>query len=203
MTTADMISAGGGLDVEVVPDSGPAPDVVDEAGEMAEWTPTVELAGKRFPVADRGVPLLSQMKLATIAKRQQNRPPGAAPDMADEMEAMSIMYELVRSCITDEAWPEFEDHANAVGAGTSDLQHVIAQAVAARAGRPTQPSSGSPGGRSTTAPSSAGTSSAPGSSIPYVQGDIRVQRLKEAQGRPDLALVVQRAREASTRSSTG
>jgi hypothetical protein len=205
--TAELITDGGGLDVEYVPDSGPAPadavagDVIDTDSDVVEYAPTVELHGQRFPIADRGVPLLSQMKLATIAKRQRDRPPGQRPDPADELESMAIMYEMVRSCIADSAWPQFEEHANTVGAGVDDLQGVIQQTVAARANRPTQPSSGSPGGRSTTAPNSAGTSSAPASSIR--QGDERVQHRLEQRGRPDLALVVQRAREASTTSSTG
>jgi hypothetical protein len=180
-----------------------APVVPEPLVEYVEDTdtpppvPTVEFKGRRFPVSDRAVPLLSLMKLATIAKRQAEHPDGQ-PDPADQMESMVIMYELVRSLITDQAWPEFERYANEVGAGEDDFQGLLAQATAARAGRPTQPPSGSHGGQSTTAPSSAGGSSAPGSSIR--QGDPRVQETLEARGRPDLALVVVRAREASTTS---
>jgi hypothetical protein len=201
MAALDMTS-GSGLDVEYVPDTGPAPTAAaapDAEEDRSEVLSTVELAGKRFPVSDRAVPLLSLMKLATIAKRQALRPPGTPADQADEMESMSILYELVRSVITEQAWPEFEDHANTVGAGMPDLRGVIEQAAEARAARPTQPPSSSPGGPSTTAPNSAGSSSPPASSIR--QGDVGVQRRLEEQGRPDLALVVQRAREASTPSS--
>jgi hypothetical protein len=202
--TAPMTDTGG-LDVEYVPDSGPAPapEVVDGGQPLIEYTPTVELRGKRFPVSDNKAPLLSMMKLATIAKRTQGRPPGTPPDPRDEMESMSIMYELLQSCIAEEAWGEFEEHANRVGAGVNELQQVIAQTTAARANRPTQPSSGSPGGRSTTAPNSAESSSPPEWSGPIQMGDYRVQQREEARGRPDRALVVQRAREAWTRSSTG
>ena len=173
-------------------------DLTPDEPAAEQVVPTVELKGRRFPVSDRGVPLLSMMKLASIAKRQAQ---SGTADPADELESMSIMYELVRSVIADDAWPQFEEHANACGASVDDFQGLMGQATAARSRFPTQPSSGSPGGQSTTAPSSAAGSSSPAWSTP--QGSIDVQRRLEAQGRPDMALVVMRAREASTRSSTG
>jgi hypothetical protein len=179
------------IDFETVPDT---PD----ADVAAQPIPTVELRGRRFPITDAPVPLLSMMKLATVAKRQRA---GVAVSDDEGLEALSVLYELLRSLIDPAAWDDFEAHANRVGAGADEFEALIGQAVAARAERPTRPSSGSPGGQSTTGTSSAGGSSWPGSSIR--QGDERVQADLEARGRPDLALVVQRAREASTTSSTG
>jgi hypothetical protein len=176
--------------VEYVPDSDPD-DVVVEA--------TVELRGRRFRVREQGVSLLALMKFATLAKRQAaKRQADPATSGGDDMEGLAALYALLRSCIADDEWDAFEDHANDVGAGSEDLMHVVRDAVQAAAGRPTQQLSGSPAGQSTTGPSSAGTSSGRGS---YVrQGDPRVQHDLEARGRPDLALVVMRAREASTTS---
>lgn len=160
--------------------------------------PTVELAGRRFHVRPQGVSLLGLMKFATIAKHGIRD---------DDPEGLSAVYELLTTCIADDEWQAFEEHANRVGADGTDLQQVIAQAVQGsqrlREGgaRPTQPVSGSPGGQPPTAASSAAGSSSPVSSDPIRMGDVRVQRRLEAQGRPDLALVVLQAREASTGSS--
>lgn len=176
--------------VEYVDDTEPAPIV-----------PTVELRGKRFRVREQGVSLLALMKFATLAKRQAaKREQDPTASGGDDMEGLAALYALLRSCIHDGDWSAFEDHANDVGAGSEDLMHVVKDAVSAAAARPTQPLTGSPGGQSTTAPSSAGGSFAPDSSPRYVQGDPRVQADLEQRGRPDLALVVMRAREASTTS---
>jgi hypothetical protein len=179
--------------VEYVPDTEAAPVV-----------PTVELCGKWFRVREQGVSLLALMKFATLAKRQAAKRKelearGADPAAAaggDDMEGLSALYALLRSCIADDDWEAFEDHANDVGAGSEDLMHVVKDAVSAAAARPTRQLNGSPAGQSTTAPNWAGGSSAPGSSIR--QGDPRVQADLEQRGRPDLALVVVKARQAST-----
>jgi hypothetical protein len=186
----------GGLDVEYVPDTGPAPASTPVEPAAVQFVATVELRGTPFRVRDEGVSLLALMKFATIGDRAQKNPDGVS-----EMQAMSALYTLLRSCIHEEEWDAFEDHANQVGAGIEELQRVVADAQQAHAKRPTQLPSGSPGGQPPTAPSSAAGSSPPASSIR--QGDVGVQRRLEAQGRPDLALVVQRAREQSTTSSTG
>jgi len=166
----------------------PVVQYVDDTDEPVV-VPTVELRGKRFAVREQGVSLLALMKFATIAKRGQT---------SDDMEGLAALYALLRTCIADSDWSAFEDHANDVGAQGEDLMHVVTDAVQVAAARPTQLPPGSPDGRSTTAPSSAGTSSAPGSSVR--QGDPRVQADLEQRGRPDLALVVKRAGEASTTS---
>jgi hypothetical protein len=166
----------------------PVVELVDDTpGQVATVVATVELAGKRFPVREQGVSLLALMKFATIAKSGKT---------SDDMEGLAALYALLRTCIADDAWEGFEEHANAVGADGDALMHVVTDAITAAAARPTQPPSPSPGGPSTTGPSSA-----EGSSSPVRQGDRRVQQRLEDQGRPDLALVVKRAREASTTSS--
>jgi hypothetical protein len=176
----------------------PIVEYVDDT-EPAAVVPTVELRGKRFRVREQGVSLLALMKFATLAKRQAaKREQDPTASGGDDMEGLAALYALLRSCIHDGDWSAFEDHANDVGAGSEDLMHVVKDAVQAAAARPTQLPSGSPGGPSTTVPSSAGGSFAPGSSVR--QGDPRVQADLEQRGRPDLALVVVRAREASTTS---
>lgn len=162
----------------------------DEGDELARIVPTVELAGKRFPIREQGVSLLALMKFATIAK---------AGKTSDDMEGLAALYKLLRSCIDPAEWDAFEDHANDVGADGEALMHVVTDAVSAAAARPTQQRSRSQDGPSTTAPSSAGDSSSQGSSIR--QGDERVQATLEARGRPDLGLVVKRAREAASTTS--
>lgn len=185
-------------DVDLTPD--------DDADRLVA---TVELRGKFFAVRDQGVSLLALMKLATIGKRARQN--AAA---VDEMDALAAVYEMLRSAIAESDWQAFEDHANDVNADTDELQKVIADAVAAHqraqqagSARPTRRVSGSPGGPSRTAASSAAGSSPPASSTPAPpdqirRGDVRVQHRLEDQGRPDLALVVLQAREASTATST-
>lgn len=180
-------------------------EIEPDVPELDEVVPTVELQGRRFPIREQGVSLLALMKFATIAKQQaaskQRTAADPAAQAAAEMEGLAALYALLRSCIAADSWDEFEDHANDVGAGNVELMHVVQGAVQAAAARPTRRRSDLPGGPSTTGTSSAAGSSSPGSSRPmYVQGDMRVQADLERQGRPDLALVVQRAREASTGS---
>lgn len=166
------------------------PDTPEEL--TAEVLPTVELRGQRFRVRPQGVSLLSLMKFAVIAKKGKT---------SDDMEGLAALYSLLQSCVHEDDWTAFEDHANKVGAKGEDLMGVVKDAVQAANGGPTQQLSGSPGGPSTTAGSSAADSSSRASSVPM--GSRQVQKHLEEQGRPDIALVVMRAREASTRSSTG
>lgn len=157
--------------------------------QVVDPRPTIVFAGKRFAIRDQGVSLLSLMKFATIAKRGLK---------TEDLEGLTALYTLLQSCIADDQWAAFEAHADKIGAQGEQLMHVVRDAVQAAAARPTRQPSDSPGGQSTTAPSSAAGSSDPDSSIR--QGDPRVQTALEQRGRPDLALVVQRAREASTAS---
>lgn len=170
--------------VQVVDDVEPEQDDV--------IVPTVELQGKRFPVRAQGVSLLALMKFATVAKKGKT---------SDDMEGLAALYALLQSCVDPASWDEFEQHANDVGAQGEDLMGVVRDAVQALGSRPTQLPSGSPGGRSTTGTSSAAGSSSRAASVPT--GSRQVQEDLERRGRPDVALVVMRAREASTGTSTG
>lgn len=189
---AAPISPGDGLDVEYVPDTAPAPAVAVPQPAPPPPPATITFAGEQFRVAEQGVSLLALMELASIAKMGVD---------ADSMQGIAALYELLQACIAPEEWPRFRARALATGAGGEELMYVVRDAVQAKAARPTQPLSGSPGGRSTTGPSSAAGSSSPDLSGPIRQGDPRVQAQLEARGRPDLALVVQRAREASMQRS--
>jgi hypothetical protein len=172
---------------------------VPNSDPLAAPAPTILFHGQRFGVSDAPVPFLSLMKLATLAKQQNEAQRNGQPlDPGTAGESMAILYELVRSLIVDEDWPRFERHANTVGAGMDEFEGIVRQAVEARAARPTRQPSGSPDGQQPTAPSSAAGSSGPGSSIR--PGDPRVVVALEARGRPDLASVVRRAGEASTTS---
>ena len=190
--------------ITVVPDDEPATGLA----AVDDVLPTVEFHGLRFAVRPT-ISLLPLMKFATIAKRHQ-----AQTDRGDtagagqrEMEALAALYELIEQCITEADFGAFYDHALAVGADQTELMGLVPQAMAAAQeaqqseARPTRPSGSSPGGRSTTGASSAAGSSSPASSVP--QGSEQVQRRLEEQGRPDKALVVMRAREASRSTSTG
>jgi hypothetical protein len=180
----------------------PVVELVEDSEQPAgdELLPTIEFHGQRFAVREH-VSLLPMMKFATIAKRQaqqQRTRPDPAEQGRQEMEALAALYELLQQCIAPEEFDAFYEHALTVGAEQTDLMGVVRDSVAASAaGRPTRRSSPSPGGPSTTAPSSAGGSSSLDTSSEGVQ-----ERL-EARGRPDLARVVQVAREhgaGSTRS---
>jgi hypothetical protein len=186
--------------LDLTPDENLERSSRDESPAVIE-RPTVELLGRHFPLSDQPVPALSLMKLAALAKRQAAQGSNGPTDGVSEMEQLSIIYELVQATIAPDAWPAFEAHATATRAGVDELQAVIRSAVTTRTSFPTQPSSVSPDGRSTTGTSSSGASSSPGASVPM--GSIEVQHDLEQRGRPDLALVVLRAREASSGTSTG
>jgi len=168
--------------VELVPDS--VEDPVLTLAPAPDERPTVDLCGRPFPVAEHGVDLLALMEFAAAAK---------AGLRTEDMDGLLALYDLLRSVIADDAWPEFRAHARTSHATGEELIGVVRSAVQVMAARPTRPPSGSPGGRSTT-----GTNSAAGSSSPVATGSVEVQRDLEVQGRPDLALAVKRARQGST-----
>jgi hypothetical protein len=171
----------------------PAPEAIAADDPQAVVVPTVTLRGREFPIRQQGIGLLSLMKFATLAKRGKID--------SEDLEGLVALYDLLSSSIDPAAWPEFEAYANSIGASGEELIVVVKEAVQAKSARPTQPLSGSPDGQLHTGPSSAGDSSSPDSFVPT--GSLAVQQQYEAAGRPDIAQAVKRAREASTRSSTG
>lgn len=185
--------------VEMVPDGEPV------AAEVVDTLPTMEWRGRTFAVRP-DMSLLPMMQFAIIAKQHRTQPIPAGDTAAQgqrTMEQLAALWELLQQCVDPSSWDAFYEHGLTIGAQQAELMEAVQLAAAARAAHPTQPPSGSPAGRLTTAPSSAGTSSAQDWSGPIRQGDPRVQRRLEQEGRPDLALVVKRAREASTTSSPG
>lgn len=202
--------------IDLTPEDGSdvPPEVLDrlravpdpDGGEVPaepEVLPTFEFYGQRFAVRERSS-LLPMMKFAHVAKQiKQAAAQGTAVSGEQEMAAFAALFELLSQCIAPTDFDAFYEHALSVGASQEDLMHAVRDTQQARSGgRPTQPSSGSPGGRSTTATSSAAGSSSRAASVP--QGSLAVQRRLEEQGRPDVALVVKRARQAaSTSTSTG
>lgn len=174
--------------LEVVPDSEPG-------DELVEVTPTIELRGERFAIRPEGVSFMALMEFAVVAKQQRT---GAKA--VGEMDQILAIRNLLRSCIAADEWDAFVEHAIEVGAGSEELMGVLQQTIEAHAARPTQPSSSSPDGQPPTGTSSAGGWSSQGSSVPM--GSIEVQHELEAQGRPDLALVVKNARQATSGPSS-
>lgn len=128
--------------------------------------------GQDFELAEK-VGLLPLIKFARIAK--------AGVD-ADDMEGLVAQGELLEQCFTDEAWTRFETVATTNRADGEELMTVVSEAIELISQRPTQESSDSSDGPTTTQPSSVGDSSS------------RV--LSRLDGRPDLQLAVVRAQEA-------
>jgi hypothetical protein len=169
-----------------VPDLTPVPD-----GPIRY----AEFAGRQFRLDDRGISLMSLMEFAELARRQSADPTGV-----EELEQLAALYGLLSEAIDPADWDAFRAYARQVRADADALNAFMAAAVSAMAARPTSPPSASPGGRSTPAANSAAGSSSPVSSIRT--GDLTVQRQLEEDGRPDWALVVKRAREAASATSS-
>lgn len=131
----------------------------------------IQFAGETFHLADQRaeMPLL---KFAHISRQGKD---------ANEIEGLDAVYELLRSVIAEEDWDRFERAATRSRATGDELVEIAAEAVVTIANRPTsEPSTSSDGSPATNDSSAGGSSSAV------------VARL-EAQGRPDLALVVRQA----------
>lgn len=133
---------------------------------------TVEWFGQDFELADK-IGLMPLMRFAHLAR--------AGVDSGD-MEGLDAMYVLLKQCFTASAWQRFEDVASEQRAGGDELFGVVTKAIEAMSARPTGRPSGSSGGSQNANMSSAGVSSSPVTGL--------VER-----GRPDLALLVNRAEE--------
>ena len=99
--------------------------------------------------------------------------------------AMVVMKGVLRSAVHPDDFDRFWATAKRERQGVMDLMPILHGAVEAVADRPTSPQSGSSSGLRSIEPKSTDASSS------------RVIRRYEEQGRPDLALVVQRKAQAS------
>lgn len=153
------------------------PDVTDDAaGE--ELVDLVELKGATFRVSD-DVARMALMKFGKMAEVDQS--------MLD-ISSLAAVYDLLEQCIHATDWRRFEQHALDTKADEQELLEVVGKVFVILDGRPTKRSSGSSDGPPTTATSSTDDSS----SLATVRSIDRFN----AQGRPDLALLVRRAEEA-------
>lgn len=133
---------------------------------------SVSFAGQDFAVRDR-IGAMPLMRFAKIAKTGMD---------AGDMEALSVIYDLLQSTVAPADWQRFEQAAVDSGADGDELLAVVVDAVKVISGRPTSQPSDSSGGLRTTSPTYAVASSTP-----------VIDRLS---GRPDLQLMVRRATEA-------
>ncbi len=134
----------------------------------------VEFLGERFRTAER-IGLMPMMRFAKVAK--------AGVD-SNDLDGLAAMYDLLEQCIADDEWGRFQAHADRKRADGDELMKVVAEVFEVLSARPTSRPSDSSAGPSTTAPNSTDASSS------------RVIAELEANGRPDLALIVTQAQEA-------
>lgn len=139
-------------------------------------TQTLTFQGEEFRTAAE-VGLMPLMQFAKTASSGAD---------SNEMAGLVAMYNLIESCLADgEEWQRFQDHAVKVRATADQLMGFVAEVIQVIADRPTSRPSASPDGPGATEESSADDSS------------LRVIRRFEEQGRPDLAVVIQRMSQAS------
>lgn len=135
---------------------------------------TIEFFGEEYHIAEK-VGLMPLMRFAKIAQ---------AGVETNDMDGLAAMYDLLEQCLTEQDWDRFVVAATKHRADGDELMVVVKEAIERMAERPTQRSSDSSDGPPSTSPSSTDDSSSQA-----------IRRL-EQQGRPDLANVVQMAREA-------
>lgn len=141
----------------------------------------VEFEGATFQLADK-VGLMPLMRFAHVARSGVD---------ANDMAGLAAIYEMLQSVIVDEDWERFEEHATKVRADGDDLNEVVKQAIELISQRPTEGPSDSSDGPKLTSVSSADDSSS------------RVIHRLEQEGRPSVALMVQRAQQARVSAATG
>lgn len=143
---------------------------------------TIEFCGEQLRLADK-VGMMPVMRLARVQQRVAHL---AEPSDADVAEVMVAMLDVVEQCLADEEHARFEHLATVHRVGTTEIEEFLGRVMMAVADRPTSRSSDSSGGPRTIEPTSTAGSSSP-----------VIDRLN-AQGRPDLALVVRRREESLT-----
>jgi hypothetical protein len=103
----------------------------------------IDVLGQPFKLREK-IGLMPLMAFAQTAK--------SGKDTAD-MDALSSLYRLLRSCIHPDDWARFEDHAEETAADADDLLKVVGDAITAVTARPTRRPAVSSAGPPTTSPS--------------------------------------------------
>lgn len=134
----------------------------------------IERWGESFRIAEK-VGLRPLMRFAQVARRGVD---------ADDMAGLAAMGDLLDQCIHEDDLGRFDVAADKARADGEELMAVVTEVFSILSARPTSLPSDSSGGQPNTNESSVGGSSSP-----------VIARL-EAQGRPDLALLVTRAQES-------
>lgn len=140
---------------------------------MPEVAGSISFCGEEFDVVE----VMGAMPWMRYAK--------AARDGldSDSMEGLAVIYDLLKSAIVDDQWARFEQVATDNRCDNAAMWAVMTNVLEVVAARPTSRPSDSSAGPGGTSPSSEGDSFS------------RVIGRLEGQGRPDLALIVEQARE--------
>lgn len=129
--------------------------------------------GEPFTMADR----IGLMPLMRFAKAAQ-----AGVDSSD-MAGLAAMYDLLEQCIDPKDWARFEKAADVNRADGEQLMAVVAEVMQKITARPTSRPSDSSAGPSPTAPNST--------------DDSYSRVMGRYEGRPDIQLMLVRARESA------
>ncbi|MFB4306989.1 hypothetical protein [Actinomadura sp. GTD37] len=132
----------------------PTPDPEGDAHEIQAMTAgitlvdRVECLGGHYRIKDK-VGLMPLMRFAHVSKKVDE----------DEMEALVCIYDMLKACIHPVDWDRFVEDMTEKDADVEELMPVVARTIEMLAARPTQQSSDSSPGDSTTGPGSTRTSS--------------------------------------------
>lgn len=149
-------------------------------------TGTVEFLGDTFAVTDR-IGAMPLMRFAKIAQGGVD---------SNEMAGLAALYDLLEQCIAPDDWQRFQAHADRKRAQGDELLEVVKQVFSIVSERPTGQPSGSSDGLRTIEPNLPAASSSP-----VIDASERVIERLNAQGRPDLALLVRRKQQQESLSA--
>jgi hypothetical protein len=119
----------------------------------------ITFEGRPYRIAERYA-LMPLLQFAHIAR---------AGATTDDMEALAVVYNVLRAAVHPDDWDAFCEHATDAGASMEDLMPVVTEAVQAMTARPTVRPSDSSDGPTTTEQSSSDGSSSPEPSPREVQ----------------------------------
>jgi hypothetical protein len=135
--------------------------------------------GAQFRIADK-VALMPLLEFSHLAQE--------GVDSVD-MEAMAAMYDVIKSCVADNEWLRFKQHAIKVRADDQDMLDFVKRTFEVLSDRPTKQPSDSSDGLQATKQSST--------------EDLSSRVLSRLGGRPDLQLAVIKAQENQNQAGTG